>query len=140
MIRLGKLARLLGDKRGTAAIEFGLVLPVLAGLAISVPDVATIATGAMNMDGAVRAGVQYAMNGGTDTTSVASFASRNWISKPQGASVTASLACYCDGVTLSCGQPCAGMTSSFITVAASATVGGSMISVPLSKSQKVRIQ
>ena len=141
MISVRKLAKkLLGDATGTAAVEFGLVLPVLAGIVIGIPDVANIATGAINMDGAVRAGVQYAMNGGTDTTSVATYASRNWVSQPHGASMTATEACYCDGVVLTCGQPCAGTVSSFITVAASATVGGSMISMPLSKSQKVRIQ
>ena len=141
MISVWKLAkRLLGDRKGTAAIEFGLVLPVLAAIAVGVPDVANIATGAINMDGAVRAGVQYAMNGGTNTSSVATFASRNWVSEPQGATMAASEACYCDGVVLTCGQPCAGTTSSFITVVATATLGGSMISMPISKSQKVRIQ
>src|SRR6478609_8109978 len=104
MIPIRKLAKsLLGETQGTAAIEFGLVLPVLAGIVISVPDVANIATGAMNMDGAVRAGVQYAMNGGTDTTAVSTFASRNWVSEPHGGSVTATEACYCDGVVLTCG-------------------------------------
>lgn len=140
MISRRMLKRLLGDRRGTAAIEFALVLPVLAGVVVGLPDVTNVAVGAINMDGAVRAGIQYAMNGGTNSSSIRTFASRNWVSEPHGGNVTASVACFCDGVVLTCGQPCTGTTSSFVTVAASATVGGTMFSMPLSKSQKVRIQ
>jgi Flp pilus assembly protein TadG len=134
------LKKILGDERGAAAIEFGLVLPVLAGIVILLPDTTETAVGAINMDGAVRAGIQYAMNGGTNTSSIQTYATRNWISKPNGATMNASLACYCDSSTITCGQPCTGATSSYVTVAATATVGGNMISVPLSKTQTVRVQ
>src|SRR5215475_7678917 len=102
------LKRLLRNQRGTAAIEFGLVLPVLASIVILMPDVSEAAIGAMNMDAALRAGIQYAMNGGTTLSSVQSFANTNWASKPADATLTASAACYCDTSVIVCGQPCTG--------------------------------
>ncbi len=132
--------KLIKDRRGAAAIEFGLILPVLAAIIVLLPDVTEAAVGAMNMDGAVRAGIQFAMNGSTNTTSIQTYANNNWPSKPHDANLNASLACYCDSSIISCGQPCTGTTSSYITVAANATVGGTVVSVPLSKSQKVRVQ
>jgi Flp pilus assembly protein TadG len=134
------MKRFIGDRRGTAAIEFGLVLPVLAGIVIFMPDVTEAAVGAMNMDGAVRAGIQFAMNGSTNTTTIQTYANNNWISKPHGATMNATLACYCDNSLITCGQPCTGVLSTYITVAATATVGGTVISVPLTKTQKVRMQ
>jgi Flp pilus assembly protein TadG len=136
------LKKILGDTRGAAAVEFGLVLPVLAGIVILLPDVSEAGVGAMNMDSAMRAGVQYAMNGGTNVTSVQSFANSNWPSKPHGATLTASAACYCDDTVITCGNPCTGtqVAKTYITVAATATVGGAVISVPLSKSERVRVQ
>jgi Flp pilus assembly protein TadG len=132
--------KLAGDRRGTAAVEFSLILPVLASIIILLPDVTEAAVGAMNMDGAVRAGIQFAMNGSTNATTIQTYANNNWASKPSGATLNASLACYCDGSVISCGQPCTGTTTSYVTVAATATVGGTVVSVPLSKSQKVRVQ
>jgi Flp pilus assembly protein TadG len=134
------LKKLFKDRCGTAAVEFGLVLPVLASIVILMPDVTQAASGAINMDSAVRAGIQYAMNGGTDATTVQTYVNQNWVSKPTGATATASLACYCDGSTLTCGQPCTGTLSSTVTIVASATVGGLVINVPLSKTQSVRVQ
>jgi Flp pilus assembly protein TadG len=132
--------KLIGDRRGTAAIEFGLILPVLASIIILLPDVTEAAVGAMNMDGAVRAGIQFAMNGSTNTSTIQTYANNNWPAKPHNGTMNASLACYCDSTVISCGQPCTGTTSSYITVAATATVGGTVVNVPLSKSQRVRVQ
>jgi Flp pilus assembly protein TadG len=134
------MKKLFADRRGTAAVEFALVLPVLAAIVILMPDVTEAAVGAMNMDGAVRAGIQFAMNGSTNTNTIKTYANNNWISKPGNATMNSTLACYCDSSVISCGQPCNGTTSSYITVAASATVGGTVISLPLSKSQRVRVQ
>ena len=130
------------NESGAAAVEFGLILPVLAAIVILLPDVSEAAIGAMNMDSALRAGIQYAMNGGTNMSSVRSFANSNWSSKPSGATLTASEACYCDTTVITCGQPCTGtqVAKTYVTVAATATVGGTVISVPLNKSQSVRVQ
>ena len=134
------LKKLFKDHGGAAAIEFGLVMPVLASIVILMPDVTQAASSAINMDSAVRAGIQFAMNGGTDTSTVQTYVNQNWVSKPTGATTTATLACYCDSAVLTCGQPCTGTLSSYVTVAATATVGGLVINVPLSKSQRVRVQ
>ena len=134
------LKKLFKNQCGTAAVEFGLVLPVLASIVILMPDVTQAASGAINMDSAVRAGIQYAMNGGTDTSTVQTYVNQNWVAKPTGATATATLACFCDSSTLTCGQPCTGTLSSTVTIAATATVGGLVINVPLSKTQSVRVQ
>src|SRR5579872_547350 len=94
--------KLIGDRRATAGIEFSLILPVLAAIIILLPDVTEAAVGAMNMDGAVRAGIQFAMNGSTNTSTIQTYANNNWVSKPSGATMNASLACYCDASVISC--------------------------------------
>ena len=134
------LKKILRDQCGVAALEFALVVPVLAIIVITLPDVTEAASGAINMDSAVRAGIQYAMNGGTTMSSVQSFANANWPSKPSGANLTASETCFCDSGVITCGQPCTGSAETYVTVAANATVGGTVVSVPLTKSQSVRIQ
>ncbi|MBU6297998.1 MAG: hypothetical protein KGJ79_09345 [Alphaproteobacteria bacterium] len=135
-------ARLAAARRATAAIEFALVVPVLAGIAITLPDLCNAAAGAINMEAAVRAGIQYAMNGGADMTLAQQIGTQSWKGMPQDASLTASQSCVCDSGGGICGQLCpdGSIPAAYVTVSASATLGGSVISFPGSSTQTVRIR
>jgi Flp pilus assembly protein TadG len=140
--RKGLLARFLRGTRGTAAIEFAFVLPIIVGIVLPLPDVGTIASGDMNMESAVRMSAQYAMNGGSDTSVAQQLGSGAWQSKPSNGVLTVTKACYCAGSSGTCGQVCGdgSLPQTYMTVRASGTFGGSMISLPLSTEQVVRIQ
>ena len=81
--------RFLGATKGTAAIEFALVLPILAAIAVTLPDVGNIAAGDINMQSAVRASAQYAMNGGSNMATAQAIGLSSWASRPAGATLTA---------------------------------------------------
>lgn len=136
------LRRAWRDRRGVAAVEFALVLPILAGIVVFLPDASDAAIGALNMDAGVRAGVQYAMNGGTDLNLAKTIATQNWAYMPNGATLDVTQSCICGGGGGVCGQPCGDGSNPqvFVTVAGAATVGGTVISIPLQKTQTVRIK
>jgi Flp pilus assembly protein TadG len=128
--------------RGTAAIEFALVIPVLAAVAITLPDVASIAANDINMESGVRAAVQYAMNGGSSTATAQTLGISAWTSKPTGGTLTATEACICGSGAGTCGQICqdGSLPQTYMTVTASATIAGYVITMPLTTTQVVRIQ
>lgn len=134
--------RFLNATGATAAVEFALVLPILASIAVTLPDVGNLASGDMNMEAAVRASAQYAMNGGSDMATARAIGMSSWTSKPDTAALTTSKACLCGAVGATCGQICqdGSLPVTYVTVTASATLGGTVISLPLSTTQVVRIQ
>ncbi len=134
--------RFLRARGGAAAIEFALIVPVLAAIALFLPDVGNIAFGDMNMESAVRASAQYAMNGGSDMAVAQAIGNSAWTSKPAGGALTSTKACLCGGAAGICNQICqdGSLPQTYVTVTASATLGGMMISLPLTTTQVVRIQ
>lgn len=134
------LNRLWRRAGGNAAVEFALILPVLSTIVITVADVSSIAVGTSEMQTAVRASVQYLMNGGTNTTTAQTMATNAWNSEPSGGTVSVTEACYCSGASHSCTTLCGDNTSpqAYYTVIASATLGGNMISRAQSVTETVR--
>lgn len=139
---LARFPRFKRDNGGTAAAEFALILPLLATIVVSLPDVSQVVTGVLDMESAVRASVQYGMAGGTDMDVARNIGMTSWPSKPEGASLTASQACLCSGTAGTCGQTCpdGNNPETYFTVVASGRVGGSMISFNQSISRSVRVQ
>lgn len=129
MTNLSILNRLWHRDRGNAAIEFALILPILSTIVITIADVTTIAVGTGQMQTAVRASVQYLMNGGTSTTTAQTVGTDAWNNEPTGGTLTINEACYCSGATHSCATLCSDNTSpqAFYTVTASGALGGSVI-------------
>src|SRR5690348_3467441 len=127
---------------GTAAIEFAIVVPVLATIAVMMPDASDIVFGAMNMNMAVRSSIQYAMNTGTDMSAAQTIGSQNWLNKPSHATLIASTACTCGSGAGTCGQICSdgSQPQTYVTVTANATLGGMVYSLPLTTTQKVRVR
>jgi len=132
----------LAREDGTAAIEFALIVPVLAIITLMMPDASDIVFGAMNMNMAVRSSIQYAMNTGTDMTAAQTIGTQNWVNKPSHATLIASTACTCGAGAGTCGQICGdgSQPQTYVTVTATATLGGMVYSLPLTTAQKVRVR
>jgi len=140
MKKLTVLNRLWRGTRGNAALEFGLILPVLSGMVLTIADVTNIAVGTGQMQTAVRASVQYLMNGGTDIPTAQTAGTNAWNNEPAGGSLTATKACFCSGTSHSCTTLCSDNSSPLIyyTVTASGSLGGSIISQTQTVTETVR--
>ena len=137
------LAKIRRDKRGTSAIEFALIAPVLCGVVVALADVNAMGMGAANMQTAVRAGAQYAMSGGTDAVTAQSKADAAWTRKPAGGTISASRACKCAATAQDCSTPCASTNQwpeMYMTVTATGHFGGNFYSMDKTITQTVRVQ
>jgi Flp pilus assembly protein TadG len=128
--------------RGTAAIEFAFIVPVLTLIVVTLADVATIAVGMGEMQTAARAAIQYAIAGGTDMTVAQTQGLNAWNSKPSNGAITATLACLCGTTPSDCQVLCADQSypKEYITVSASGTLSGRMISKNESLTEVVRVR
>ena len=137
------LAKVRRDKRGTSAVEFALIAPVLAGIVVALADVNAMSMGATNMQTAVRAGAQYAMAGGTAPTTAQSKADSAWTRKPAGGTIGASRVCKCAGSAQDCNTPCSSTNQwpeMYMTVTATGHFGGNFYSMDKTITETVRVQ
>jgi Flp pilus assembly protein TadG len=130
------------SKQGTAAIEFAIIVPALTVIVVTLADVATIATGMGEMETAARAAIQYAMNGGTDMTVATTQGLNAWDNEPSDGALSAEASCTCSGSAADCETPCSdnSVPEEFVTVTASATMGGSIIRRTENFTEKVRVR
>jgi Flp pilus assembly protein TadG len=130
------------DRSGAAAVEFGFIAPILAGI---------VALGWNTWQGeraieqaktALRAGAEYYTAGGTSDAAVPPIITGAWASAPKNAASTAARTCYCDGVAISCTVPCtAGQTrTAWVTLTASGTGAGIFGDQTISQQETVRVQ
>jgi Flp pilus assembly protein TadG len=143
----GWFRRLLGCRRGAAAVEFALMTPIVTAAMVGVTDMGLAANEKMRLTNAARAGAQYALSNPTDTNGTQS-AVQSAAPGMSSVSVSLSKTCGCaDGSSLTCGNTCnSGITRTYITVTASTThtflvsypAFGS--SIALSSSASIRIQ
>lgn len=94
------------DRRGTSAVEFAIVSPVLLMALVGVVDVGHDVYRRSDMEGALRSGIQYFMNGGTDVDTAVSIVDASWTDRPEGAVVTSERFCLCGTLTSVCTQLC----------------------------------
>jgi Flp pilus assembly protein TadG len=134
--------RLLLEVKGVAATEFALIVPVLALLTVLMSDVGQAAVSAMNMQAAVRASIQYAMNGGTDMTVAQKVGLGAWDSAPPKASFASTEMCICGSTGATCGTACSdgSLQKAFVTATAVAAIGGSMIHFTKTTTQTVQVK
>jgi Flp pilus assembly protein TadG len=106
------------DRRGAAALEFAIVLPLLAGVLTAVVDLGGAIQQTQRLEAAARAGAQYAMTASTDQSGIAS-AVRGAL--PGWTDVTVqstAMRCVCPGTgTVTCTSACAGRMQRYVTVA-----------------------
>jgi Flp pilus assembly protein TadG len=144
--KLSHMSRIVANfaaaRSGTSAIEFAFIAPVLVAIVLTLPDVANIGAGVAEMQTAVRASVQYAMNGGTNMTTAQTQGVNAWDSKPGDGTLNASLACSCSGAAADCQTPCADNTAPamYVTVTATGTLGGHVIQQSETVTEKVRVR
>lgn len=140
-IRRARIAGFLRGTEGTAAIEFALLLPVLVLGVLLLSDTVTIGTGSSEMQSAVRASIQYAMNGGTDMTVAKNQGILAWANEPSDGTLTITKACTCGSSAGTCGTLCPDSSepATYVTGVAKGTLGGNAISLYKTVTETVRI-
>ncbi|MFB9269234.1 TadE/TadG family type IV pilus assembly protein [Bradyrhizobium erythrophlei] len=120
----GKFRR---DARGAAAIEFGVLVPVLALMVVSVTDIGLAIYRKMQVENAAQAGVEYAIAHGFDTNAISAAVVSATNSNAISASPAPVKYCGCattSGVSsMTCGATCpgGGSAGTYTTVSAQAT-------------------
>lgn len=109
------LHRILGDARGSVALEFGLLVPVLATLVVAISDLSLGFVRKMAVQEAAEAGAQYAAINGwnsaaigsavTNATTVSGIAATPAPAKSCGCATAASIAAAACGTTCASGRP-----------------------------------
>jgi Flp pilus assembly protein TadG len=135
------IAKLARKNDGVAAVEFAMVLPILASIVICLPDLSQAVVGVVQMESAAQASIQYAMAGGIDMSEAQSIGMQAWTSKPANAALTTSEYCLCGGSAGTCGVTCpdGSIPGTYVSVTASGRFGGSVISFQKSVTRAVRI-
>jgi Flp pilus assembly protein TadG len=137
------LAKIRRDKRGTSAVEFALIAPILAFVVVGLADINNMGMGAANMQTAVRAGAQYAMAGGTDAATAQTKADAAWTRKPAGGTISASRVCKCASTAQDCNTPCTSTNQwpdMYMTVTATGHFGGYYYSTDKTITETVRVR
>ena len=91
---------------GVAAVEFALFAPVLAASLVLLVDLGNYAIQRTDMESALRSGVQYFMNGGSDLDRAKQVVLASWTSKPANATVVVERFCLCGTVEHACTSTC----------------------------------
>ena len=136
------ILRFLAAARGAAAVEFAIILPVLAAMVIGIAQYGGMVIAYQQMHDGVEAGAVYVMRGGSDMTAAKDISLGAWPNKPGDASVTATHTCSCAGVSNSCTSLCPDNSypQAFTTIAASGTYSGLYGSQSMSTTHVVRTQ
>lgn len=118
--------RFVRNARGAAAVELGLIAPVLVGIVVPMVDLGLGAYQKMEVQDAAESGAQYALEHGWNQTSVQNAATNT--TPLSGVTATAAESCHCVtsgaiGSAVTCGTTCAdGSTAgTYVTVNTSAT-------------------
>ena len=115
----------MASKRGTALVEFAVMLPLILLLLAGVLDYTLVMRTAISVADAARAGAQYGSLSAANAADTAGMQSAALHAAPDvhGLTATAVKACKCsDGATVSCGGSCAsGPVRVYAQVTASAT-------------------
>ena len=88
------LKRLAGNEDGVVAIEFGVVASFLILMVIGATDLGFAARHVSQMEGAVRAGIQEAMKGGTEEAVETAVAASTDLPSSPAAVISATKVCY----------------------------------------------
>ncbi len=136
------LKRLFKDIKGVAAVEFGLIAPIMSAGVLLLADVASIVHTKMELNSALRSGTQYTMAGGDSANAMESVI-KNSTTLDLGTSVAVWQHCECNGapeVAVVCTLPCedGSATLIFTRVTASAPAGMFLYKPTLSTTLGVR--
>ena len=143
------LTRMSADKRGSAAVEFALCVPVLLLFMGGVIEYERAFYFRTELDQALRSGMQYALKAPTDLSGIRSVTAQSMSLPITVAQPVTSCRCY-DGSATACTATCAvpGLMRSYVTMEASysyapilpGTIGGLLPGSPLDAVLAVRTQ
>ena len=129
------------DQRGLAAVEFALIVPVLASVLLFGFDGWMQLRQAGDMQTALHSGVRYYQAGGTSDYDALVVGLNAWPHKPAGATFSVARACVCGGAAGSCNTLCGTQPPNIqVTLSASSTYAGSMYSRAMTETQVVRVR
>ena len=95
ILKLGKFTRrLITDEQGLVAIEFGAIASLLIIMLIGATDLGLAARHRSQMEGAVRAGIQEALLGGTEEAVETAVSESTDLPSDHESTVTATKTCY----------------------------------------------
>jgi len=126
------LARARRNDSGAAVVEFGVIVPVLAFMAVAVGDIGLGMARKMQVDNAVQLGVAYAMTHGFDANAISAVVAGATNSSSISASPGPVLFCGCataSGITAAtCGSVCpsGAAAGTYVTVSAQTTYNATM--------------
>lgn len=98
--------RFASDRSGVSAVEFGLTVPVLLIALLGVIDLGNVVYQRGDLESALRSGIQYFMNGGSDVDKAEAVVNAAWTHRPEGATVTAEKYCLCGTTVSACNTLC----------------------------------
>lgn len=130
------------DARGSSAVEFALLAPILAMVLLSVAEIGHVVYQRTDMHGALRSGGQYVLNGGRDLEAAREIVVRSWSAMPEDAAVDATRFCLCGEVEHACSAPCfdGSVPEAYINLHAHATLGGVVFDVGETADDSIRIR
>lgn len=130
------------DTKGVSAVEFALVSPVLLITLLGVVDIGNVVYQRADMESALRAGVQYFMNGGDNLDKAEDVVNISWTTKPDGVTIAAERFCMCEAVEHACNELCDDGTypQSFNRLRATATFPGILMESGHSAEQSIRVR
>jgi Flp pilus assembly protein TadG len=133
----------LRDERGAAAVEFGLIAPIMLVVTLLIFDVWNAANSLTRMHAAVTTGAQYVMGGSANDTTARSIVWNAWNNRPANAAVTVQRLCVCGATTVACTGLCPTTQtppSVTITLRASGTGEGVFMTRQLAQQEVVRVR
>lgn len=147
-MRLAMLRSAARCKRGAIAVEFALIAPVLAALALGLFEYFGATHQAMQLASAARAGAEYAMSYPSDSAGIEQAVLGSGQLAAAGLTIAVNQVCECpDRTSVACTDTCGGNLSNvFIQVALSQpaksilTSSGVMSGYTLSSSATLRVR
>jgi Flp pilus assembly protein TadG len=136
------LRRFPQHRGGGSAVEFAIIVPILAGLLISGFDAWQLINRKQDMHAAINAGAHYYMGGGADDPTAQAISLSGWPNRPGDAQVAISRACTCAGAGSSCTTVCAATQQApeiRVTLTAQSQWTG-LTPAALSESETVRVR
>ena len=132
----------LKNRGGAAAAEMALIAPLLVGGFLVMADLGMTLFQRLDMHTAVRAGIQYAMNGGRNLSTTEEIVMQSWSGKPEDATVNASRYCLCDENAVSCTSWCSDDTAprAYTRITAGGTLGVFVFSDPIYADEAARVR
>lgn len=123
-----RFAALTRNETGTAAVELGIVAPILIVAFVLMTDVGLAVGTRMEMDRNVRAGVQAAMSQINDVDRIKQMILSS-AGESENMSITVNKTCACGGAATSCNDWCSAdeAPSVFVNISASQPYSGLML-------------